>query len=705
MNLNPEGPFPQTFGPFYSVERYVGRGAFGEVYRAWDELRDGVVALKVLKAEHAHDPATREALFAEARVARRSHDRLSNLARMTGEGPNGYESIVRVIDSNEWEGQPYVAMEYVEGDSLEKLAGNGGLCGDTGAAVLIAWHLARALAGVHECGYLHRDVKPGNAVRQPGGTPVLLDFGLAIPLGTPVREFGGTPGYASPEQFLPTGDALTPEADVYALGATLYELLTGELPFDGDFNTLRWEVLNQPPGPPSARCRAVNKSLDAICLKALAKEPADRFRTMTEFANVLKAWLDDRGAGRVPPPPPVGGVPMTAAAPSRPRVPRAAIRYAFAGHGSVAPPRLDGTNRLFLDVGNDLRPGVVDHHQIVSAGGSTAGLVPKCLAYIDGAVAPGGADEFTIVLHHDPDLDCVASAWLAAHYLAEGGLPAAHEQLVAFVDRVDAGQTVLTTAKPFSLYSAQRVLQARPKTDAEVERWTAAVQAGLGLLDYVMGRVRGGEAIDDVDAFAAPTFTPGDRESVAEDLQRYAAKLADRQSAARVANLSLPRDGGGRAQVDALLIRDVQNVTDLARCRFFKDWARGDVRNSPRRVGFVALSVFHPEEAGRPRRCILSVTPGQGVALPGLGARLDAAESDRRGKRYGKDDRVIDPATGLALDPRPGYDNADPWYDGRAHGYTIVDSPRAGTVLTADEIEQIFLDYGAGEARPLAAVQ
>ena len=88
------------------------------------------------------------------------------------------------------------------------------------------------------------------------------------------------------------------------------------------------------------------------------------------------------------------------------------------------------------------------------------------------------------------------------------------------------------------------------------------------------------------------------------------------------------------------------------------------------------------------------VVENAGASLRGLGSLLDQAESDRRRHLYGVDDRATDPATGAAKPPRPGYANSDPWYDGRAHGYTIVDAPRAGTLLTADEIEAIFLRFG-----------
>jgi hypothetical protein len=97
------------------------------------------------------------------------------------------------------------------------------------------------------------------------------------------------------------------------------------------------------------------------------------------------------------------------------------------------------------------------------------------------------------------------------------------------------------------------------------------------------------------------------------------------------------------------------------------------------------------------RRAILSVTPDSKASLRGLGGLLDRAEAERRRQVFGADDRVADPATGARKVPRPGYDNADPWYDGRAHGYTIVDSPRAGTMLTPGEMELLFLRFGGAE--------
>jgi hypothetical protein len=138
----------------------------------------------------------------------------------------------------------------------------------------------------------------------------------------------------------------------------------------------------------------------------------------------------------------------------------------------------------------------------------------------------------------------------------------------------------------------------------------------------------------------------------------------------------------------------VQNVDDPERVLFFKDWARTDRLLAPERTGFVALSVFMSRSIGDRGRCILSVRPGDGVSLHGLGALLDQAESARRRVLDGVDDRLVDPATGQPKPFRPGYTNSDPWYDGRAHDDSIVDSPRSGTVLTAEEIERILVQFG-----------
>lgn len=393
-----------------------------------------------------------------------------------------------------------------------------------------------------------------------------------------------------------------------------------------------------------------------------------------------------------------------------PRLRPEAVRFAFVGFGTRAEVPPGRPDRLYLDVGNDLRPGVIDHHHLAAYQSSTAGLVVAHPDLVRDSI-PSDRDPaapFPIVLHADPDLDCVASAYLATAVLTTGQPPPGAEALARYVDCVDGGHIGLSQQYPFTLYAAYMLLAHRLALRtwrAPEDRWRACVVQALPLVEHVAAAVAGGgRSILEVDAFDCPgLFGPHDRAEIRKDLERYRAKLLDPRTRARTLRLRLPGQFGGTAEVDALLVRDVQDPDDPDRVLFFKDWARTDRARAPERDGFVALSVFMSRSVqGRPR-CILSVRPDAGLSLRGLGARLDAAESARRRECHGVDDRIEDPRTHEPLPARPGYSNADPWYDGRAHADMIVDAPRSGTVLSADEIERQFLEYGsrpASEAAP-----
>jgi serine/threonine protein kinase len=593
---------------------------------------------------------------------------------------------------------PHLVMEFVEGATLSNFRKTPWLVPQLKDAVQIVKCLAHALAAFHSCSGspLHLDLKPSNVqvTLPPERRPVLIDFGLALRLSCCADyrpgpgQIIGTLEYMAPEQINPGTEPLGHATDVYALGAMLYELLTGRPPFQVQGVTdAMIKVLNEPPIAPSKLNKKITPALDQICLKALAKDMRDRFQTMTEFAERLeKVVVEGRPGGN-----------------DRPLLRRDVIRFAFAGYGEVAPPALQHRNRLFLDVGNGLRPGVIDHHHVVGSG-SVSRLIPDYLDLIDRAVTSGGADDFTIILHQSPDLDCVVSAFLAIEYLTTRKLPDGIRKLTDYVDRVDAGLPMMSTAFPFTLYAAQEQLLGRSTGRNNIERWNLVVRDGLQLVEYVLQRMRDHhEEIDAIDAFACPNlFGPEDRAAVTDDeKKRYPAKLTDPRTAARVAQVCVPGQFGGPVNLDALLVRDVQNPDDPARVRYFKFWARSDTRRSAQGRGFEALSVFSLEDAKRPRRCILSVTPESDASLRGLGALLEAAETAERERINGEDDRKIDPVTNEPRVPRPGSDNADPWYDGKSHGYTIVDSPRGGTVLDADTIERIFLEFGAAQASPL----
>jgi hypothetical protein len=676
--LRPEGPFPQDFGR-YALRGYLGRGAMGTVYRAWDTRLEIDVALKVPRPEIIGVHGVLERFYREARAA----------ARLCHPG------LCQVYDIDQWGGHHYLTMRFIDGRPLTAQPRL-----DPRASAALVRRVALAMAEAHRLDVIHRDLKLSNILLTQDGEPVITDFGIALRLDAVEwqTEFGaavGTLPYMAPEQLLGDREALGPGCDIYALGVIYYHLLTGHLPFTGrDRKALSRRIAEEPPVSPAQSRPDLDPRLETVCLKALAKASRDRFATMREFAEAL-----EEPAGTPAPP-------VMAAPGRRPPVRPESIRFAFTGLGERAPRWSGPRDRLFLDVGNDLRPGVIDHHHLTAYAGSTAGLVLAHPALLDGAVVPTRRPDapFTIVVHARPDLDCVASAYLATAYLAVQALPPGAEALARYVDLVDAGGPGFTLARPFTLYAAYQHLAdrlGRRAWDSEAAQWQECVRQGLLLVGYVVGAVARGQALPDVDAFACPgLFGPADRDEVRRDVERYRRKLAEPRTQARVAVFHLPGRFGGVADVEALLVRDVQNAGEPDRCVFFKDWARSDAEHSSG-GGFVALSVFHTEGPHQLRRCILSVRPDAGVTLRGLGAQVDDAEAARRRQVHGVDDRVTDPVTGEPKPARPGYGNADPWYDGRAHGFTIVDSPRSGTLLTADEIEEIFLRFGASAAQPL----
>jgi hypothetical protein len=420
---------------------------------------------------------------------------------------------------------------------------------------------------------------------------------------------------------------------------------------------------------------------------------------MNAFADDLAHYLGiaDQATPWVPLSTPAGSPPGPAGGLLDP----GCVRFHFAGYGEQLPTAPQ--NRLFLDVGNALRPGVLDHHHLGGAHGSTASLVLHRPDLVRAALNParGPGEAFTVVLHEQPDLDGVVSAYLALELLTRGTFPPGSEALARYVDKVDEGSLGMSLANPYSLYAGYYQLNnrlGRQRWNAPQEHWREAVRLGLVLAGFIVGEMDSkGLPLPEVDAFGCPElFGPEDREEVQADVRRYEAKLREPATKARRAVLRLPGQFGGKVEVESLRVRDVQNLGDPERVIFFKDWARSDTRHSRLGRGFAALSVFHSEGSGHVRRCILSVRPDSGATLRGLGDLLDEAESARRQEVHGVDDRVQDPVTGQSRTPRPGYANADPWYDGRAHDYTIIDSPRSGTLLTAGEVEGIFLRFGEG---------
>ncbi len=268
--------------PGYDVEAVLGRGGMGIVYKARHLRLNRAVALKMMQAgayAGAHDRARFER---EAEVVASLH----------------HPNIVAVHDVGEHEGCPFFTMELLEGGSLaQALLGAPQPARQSAALVLT---LAEAVQVAQQAGIVHRDLKPGNILLTAEGMPKIADFGLARHFkseaaltlsGTPI----GTPSYMAPEQVIGNSGAIGPATDIYALGALLYEMLTGRPPFRGETaSETERQVLNHEPVSPARLNPKVPRDLETICLKCLNKEPARRYASAAALADDLRRFGEGR---------------------------------------------------------------------------------------------------------------------------------------------------------------------------------------------------------------------------------------------------------------------------------------------------------------------------------------------------------------------------------------------------------------------------
>jgi serine/threonine protein kinase len=264
----------------YEVLDEIGQGAMGVVYKARDPLIDRVVAIKTINLSMAMDEKEEYEgrFYQEAKAA----------------GRLNHPNIVTIYDVGKSGNVAYIAMEFLEGRELRDIMNDGALLPVDQVLHIVA-QVAQGLAYAHEHDIVHRDVKPSNIMVIRDGHVKITDFGIARMASSSVRtQTGmvlGSPKYMSPEQVM--GKAIDQRSDIFSLGVMLYEMLTGEAPFNGEnVNAIMYQTLNAIPPPPSMVNPAIPEMVNFIVAKALAKGMEDRYQNAKDFAVDLRTCRD-----------------------------------------------------------------------------------------------------------------------------------------------------------------------------------------------------------------------------------------------------------------------------------------------------------------------------------------------------------------------------------------------------------------------------
>jgi serine/threonine-protein kinase len=262
-------------GGRYRVEARIGSGGMGEVYRGVDTVLDRTVAIKILLPQFARDANFVDRFRREAQAAARLN----------------HPNLVGIYDSGADGETQFIVMEFIEGRTLEDFMSSGGRF-DVGHAVEVAEKICEALAYAHVAGVIHRDIKPANVMVTRQGEVKVMDFGIARIVAGPqtapqTSAVLGTAAYISPEQA--QGQPVDGRSDIYSLGAVVYEMLAGRPPFVGDSPVaVAYKQVNESPVPPSQVNADVPPRLDAVVMRALAKNPANRYQTADDFRADLE---------------------------------------------------------------------------------------------------------------------------------------------------------------------------------------------------------------------------------------------------------------------------------------------------------------------------------------------------------------------------------------------------------------------------------
>ena len=284
----PRRKLPRNIGRYRIVER-LGKGAMGVVYSAHDELMERSVAIKVMMTDLEDDPETSTRFYREARSA----------------GQLVHPNIITIFDMGEEDGRPFIVMELLEGQTLNKHL-EIPEAAEIESKIDLMIQISSGLQAAHSHGIFHRDVKPGNLLVRPNGDLKIVDFGIARLASSSMTASGlivGTPDYMSPEQA--RGQEVDQRADIFSAGAVFYLMLTGRKPFAApDLTAVLAKVQGEAPLP--IRENEAPERLSRLVMKALAKQPADRYQTAAQMATELehlqrdlqaeaKQWVEESG--------------------------------------------------------------------------------------------------------------------------------------------------------------------------------------------------------------------------------------------------------------------------------------------------------------------------------------------------------------------------------------------------------------------------
>ncbi len=275
---SPATALPEKIGR-YAILARIGAGGMGTVYKAHDPHLNRTVALKL------------------PRIDTTPEDRAKRVERFQREARSAaqiwHPHVCPIYDVGEHDGQPYVVMAYVEGQSLAGRLAREGRFEDVGEAVALVRQVLDALEAVHDHGIVHRDLKPSNVMLDAAGRAVLTDFGLARPENEAGRLTSegvivGTPAYMAPEQAAGQSDRIGPWTDLYSVGVLFFEMLTGRLPFEGPPLAVLNKILHEPPPALSGLRPYLDPRLESVLSLAMAKEPEGRFQSARQFADALR---------------------------------------------------------------------------------------------------------------------------------------------------------------------------------------------------------------------------------------------------------------------------------------------------------------------------------------------------------------------------------------------------------------------------------